>query len=520
MLQDLGSRSLATVRELVQNAFDAVREQIAYERLARPDPCAPGLESQLSQLHNVELRLESDKDGAWLICADDGVGMTKAIIENHLLVSGRARRHDILELERKCKAVGFSVGRTGQFGIGVLSYFMIADHVTFKTRRSQEPGDDEPTGWYFETDGVGSFGELRRNDTHQRGTEVRLHIRPEIIKGNLSDWFSQISEYLRDNLLRIPCQFQLQSAIADCKALIFPQGWTDQEDDLRTMALWELKPRFSRDDEMPKELLSTSRRQEIEAGESHWREVRNEAKQNLRWKVFDGELPDGLGYFRIQLPYFELPDGPSLGFLRVRQKGRKLLLEKIGEGHVYIPPNALITGWKGVQVDSFEPGEDYPVSSTVYGYDLGAITQVDWTSPDAGTIAVNRDQLRLEQKAQQALGWLDDRTMQMYQTFLDDHQDSAYAVLNCGLVRAKLPSSHHLNWIHEEGQSAEWRPLAFPAINKYFREVPTTVPKWKDKSISVISPLRIDGGFGLGWDSPAIPPDRIVVGLWGTVQGL
>ena len=91
-----GSR-LAAVRELLQNAFDAVREQIAYERLVKVNPQDYELEHTLGKLHQIELQLETSTDGLWLVCTDTGVGMSKAIIRDHLLVSGSARRHDVLE---------------------------------------------------------------------------------------------------------------------------------------------------------------------------------------------------------------------------------------------------------------------------------------------------------------------------------------------------------------------------------------------------------------------------------------
>jgi len=142
----------AAVRELIQNSFDAVRELVAYQRLRRPQPADRGLEEELSRLHRVELRLEQRNDGFWLICSDTGVGMNKQIIEKHLLVSGQSRRHDIAALERRCLEAGFTTGRTGQFGIGVLSYFMIADRLRLATRRAAEPKDGEAHGWTFESE--------------------------------------------------------------------------------------------------------------------------------------------------------------------------------------------------------------------------------------------------------------------------------------------------------------------------------------------------------------------------------
>jgi hypothetical protein len=174
---------LSSVRELLQNAFDAVREKIAYERLRVPaadDPSDIKWLTEFGNKHQVTLSLEadpSDQDVTWLVCKDDGIGMTKAIIENHLLVSGNTKRRDVLALERQCRRAGFSSERTGKFGIGVLSYFMIADEVQITTRRSQIAGDADGEAWSFSSTGVGDFGELHRAGPGPAGTEVRLRIK-------------------------------------------------------------------------------------------------------------------------------------------------------------------------------------------------------------------------------------------------------------------------------------------------------------------------------------------------------
>jgi len=165
------------VRELLQNAFDAVREQTAHQRLSHTRPSDRELARDLGKRHRVELRLEQRSDGYWLICSDTGVGMNKRIIENYLLVSGQSRRHDVAALERRCQQAGFTTGRTGQFGIGVLSYFMIADRLWLATRRSLEPGDADNTGWTFETNGVAAWGELRADAKLPPGTSVELHLK-------------------------------------------------------------------------------------------------------------------------------------------------------------------------------------------------------------------------------------------------------------------------------------------------------------------------------------------------------
>jgi HSP90 family molecular chaperone len=148
---ELYGNPLSSVRELLQNGFDAVLEQMAYQRLRRPNPADPSLPATLGDLEHVTLRLDARDDGLWLICSDSGVGMTKAIIESSLLVSGKPQRAELIDLERRCLQHGFALGRTGLFGIGVLSYFMIADRLVIFTRRSQEAGDADATTWRFET---------------------------------------------------------------------------------------------------------------------------------------------------------------------------------------------------------------------------------------------------------------------------------------------------------------------------------------------------------------------------------
>ncbi len=127
-------------RELLQNAFDAVKEQIAWELInnwelfdKHLDP-AERLE-QLGRMMAIDISLVREKDGLWLVCKDQGVGMTKEIIEQYFLQSGVSKRHEIKELERECRRKGFYLGRTGQFGIGVLSYFMLAEKIVITTRR-------------------------------------------------------------------------------------------------------------------------------------------------------------------------------------------------------------------------------------------------------------------------------------------------------------------------------------------------------------------------------------------------
>jgi len=61
---------LMAVRELVQNAFDAVSERIAYQKLAQPNPASVTLAKELAKQHRVSLRVETRGQDAYLVCSD------------------------------------------------------------------------------------------------------------------------------------------------------------------------------------------------------------------------------------------------------------------------------------------------------------------------------------------------------------------------------------------------------------------------------------------------------------------
>jgi len=218
--ESLYGTPLAAVRELLQNAFDAVREKIALRRLQLTDaenPADPAWEEKLGNEERVTLRLERRNDGhLYLICTDTGTGMTRDIIRDQLLVSGRPPGSRHKDLERRCQAKGFTMGRTARFGIGCLSYFMLADEVTIETRRWQECGDAaENCTWQFRTTGTGEFGELKKlpwKAGDVAGTTVVWRIRKEAALPE-EQLEKALGEYLEEKLAHSPCPLILHQAL-------------------------------------------------------------------------------------------------------------------------------------------------------------------------------------------------------------------------------------------------------------------------------------------------------------------
>ena len=154
--------ALAAVRELVQNAFDAVREQIAYERLGKSNPSDPAWEERLQANHEINLILHTAHDALWLKCTDDGAGMSRDMIEQHVFVSGIAERPDLQQLALRCNEAGFALDHAGQTGTGVLSYFAAAERIEVRTRRTLLSSENESTGWRFEIGDGGIAGQLEQ----------------------------------------------------------------------------------------------------------------------------------------------------------------------------------------------------------------------------------------------------------------------------------------------------------------------------------------------------------------------
>ncbi len=120
---ELYSDEYACLRELYQNSLDACRCQIASNK-------SRGTESK----GKIEFGLGTDKDGnKYVYCLDNGKGMSRHIIENYLLRVGSSY-YKSPEFYQSQAETGNTFTPTSQFGIGILSCFMIGDRLEITTR--------------------------------------------------------------------------------------------------------------------------------------------------------------------------------------------------------------------------------------------------------------------------------------------------------------------------------------------------------------------------------------------------
>jgi molecular chaperone HtpG len=144
------------LRELLQNAVDAVTAR------ARLDPGAP-----------TAIRLILDESG--LRVSDPGIGLTETDVHRFLATIGRSSKRDEIEGARR--------EFLGQFGIGLLACFTVAETIRVVTRSATDT-TAPPVEWSASADGTYSVRSLDPGDRAEPGTTVWLTPR-----GGARAWF-------------------------------------------------------------------------------------------------------------------------------------------------------------------------------------------------------------------------------------------------------------------------------------------------------------------------------------------
>ena len=506
----LYSTPLAAVRELLQNAFDAVRESIALEALNTPSSVYldhPG------ERHHVEVSLEEREDGrTWLVCTDTGVGMNRRVLSDHFLVGGGGPRPDIRELARRCSRRGIPFERTARFGIGALSYFMLADRVRIETLRTLAHGDNDGAGWVFEIDGLESFGELRRAKIVNQGTRAQLRLKPEFNE-NLAQFVRMLAEYVGKIVRVTPCPFSL--GLLDGSILRLSWPWSFSYAQFREAIAHHLPRRYE-----AARAMSSAKRQAFAATMDGLDQLKRELDTTLRLETFQEELPGGLGRYRVTVPWFELPTGNSAVLLLATDRAGRCAIHSIDRNDAYLPIGQVTHSWFGMTVAcQFE-----------YWYgenpkDFAHFIEVDWRSEAAGILNAARERLELTDAAKTALRAALSRARTLA-AGVPAAPESRYNALNRRARRSPFVVSAGAQWLATDN-SREWRSIQFPAADASFlAEIrssddearPPSCLNWREQGVATISALErpmfhdetgSETVAPITWGIPS-PPDCIV----------
>jgi molecular chaperone HtpG len=162
MIHSLYSNKEIFLRELISNASDAA-DKLRFEALSND-----GLYEGDAEL---KIRLEFDKEKRTITIIDNGIGMTRAEVQEHIGTIAKSGTKQFFEALTGEQAKDSEL--IGQFGVGFYSAFIVADKVTLTTRKA---GADKSEATRWESAGEGDYT-IEAVEKAQRGTEIVLHLK-------------------------------------------------------------------------------------------------------------------------------------------------------------------------------------------------------------------------------------------------------------------------------------------------------------------------------------------------------
>jgi len=164
MIHSLYSNKEIFLRELISNASDAA-DKLRFEALT--DSGIYGEDSDL------KIRIEFDKEARTITVSDNGIGMSRQDVIEHIGTIAKSGTRQFLESLTGDQAKDAHL--IGQFGVGFYSAFIIADKVTLTTLKA---GLENSHAVRWESAGEGDYT-LETVDKPSRGTEIVLHLKKD-----------------------------------------------------------------------------------------------------------------------------------------------------------------------------------------------------------------------------------------------------------------------------------------------------------------------------------------------------
>ena len=172
MIHSLYSNKEIFLRELISNASDAA-DKLRFKALSNP--------ALYEGDGDLRVRVSFDADKGTITISDNGIGMTREQVIDHLGTIAKSGTKEFLTALGQDQAKNSQL--IGQFGVGFYSAFIVADKVTVKTRAAGEE-TDKAVLWESAGEGEYSVADIEKKS---RGTDVILHLR-EDEKEFLNEW--------------------------------------------------------------------------------------------------------------------------------------------------------------------------------------------------------------------------------------------------------------------------------------------------------------------------------------------
>ncbi len=179
MINSIYTHKEIFLRELISNASDAIDKR-HYLSLTK---------TELSD--DYEIVVEANKDERTITIKDNGVGMTKEELEEHLGTIAKSGSKEFLEKVSKEQSPDVDI--IGQFGVGFYSAFMVAERVDVLTKSV-----NSNQAYLFSSEGLDSYT-IEEADKDSFGSIITLHLRKDTEEEKYSDF---LEEYQIKDLIK------------------------------------------------------------------------------------------------------------------------------------------------------------------------------------------------------------------------------------------------------------------------------------------------------------------------------
>jgi molecular chaperone HtpG len=208
----LYSRSDTPIRELLQNAHDAIQRR------------------RLSDLsYKGQINIQTDAERHTLEVSDDGIGLTADEAEKYLGTLGIGITGLLKGRHPSAAGNASAEGEMliGQFGIGLFSAFLLADRIIVESRKV---GGHEGIRW---TAGEGTEIDLQSCDRTEPGTTIRLELKSDFHK--LAETPAQIEAAIKEYADYLPIPIYLNGTAQ--RANVINAAWFDPTPDAEAVEL-------------------------------------------------------------------------------------------------------------------------------------------------------------------------------------------------------------------------------------------------------------------------------------------
>ncbi len=172
VINSLYSEKYIFLRELISNASDAL-DKLKYWKLINPDIKTEG---------NYKITITPNKDDVTLCISDNGIGMNKDDLINHIGTIAKSGTADFLKNTKENTSV---VDLIGKFGVGFYSAFMVAQKVEIVTKKA-----NEEQAYLWVSNGIDGYT-IEKTERKENGTDIKL-----FLKDDAKDFIDTI--YLRN----------------------------------------------------------------------------------------------------------------------------------------------------------------------------------------------------------------------------------------------------------------------------------------------------------------------------------